>query len=54
MYSILRIRDKTNSQELDLRKISSFANVRKVMSRQELTAWRSYQTFVNFLNFFFN
>jgi hypothetical protein len=35
--SILRIREKTNSQELDLRKIRNFAYVRKVMNGQELT-----------------
>jgi hypothetical protein len=33
----LRIREITNSQELDLRKIRNFANVRKVTNRQKLT-----------------
>jgi hypothetical protein len=36
IVGILRIRETTNSQELDLRKIRNFANVRKVTNRQEL------------------
>jgi hypothetical protein len=39
IVNILRFRNKTNSQELDLRKIRNFANVRKVTNRQELTPW---------------
>jgi hypothetical protein len=38
--SILQIRNKTNSQELVLRKIRNSANVCKVTDSQELTPWK--------------